>query len=92
MNPGTSKQVCGGGWWVVVVVVVICKFIVLLWSKPFPLNLRFGFRPSQTIYDHHDRVRKLGEQKNKKNAMGFQQNALSMSELLFLDMPSKCIS
>jgi hypothetical protein len=33
----------GGGWW------VEWEFSVLLWSKPFPSGLCFGFGPSRTM-------------------------------------------
>ena len=42
--PETGQKVCGGGW-----VVVECEFNVLLWSKPFSLDLGFGLGPSRTI-------------------------------------------
>ena len=43
--PRTGQKVCGGGWWWW----VECEFSVLLWSKPFSLNLGFGLGPSRTI-------------------------------------------
>ena len=44
--PRTGQKVCGGwvgGWWV-----AECEFSVLLWSKPFSLDLGFGLGPSRT--------------------------------------------
>ena len=42
MFPRTGQKVCGG-W------VAECEFSVLLWSKPFSLDLGFRLGPSQTI-------------------------------------------